>query len=48
MNKTRARQIVKFIRSQTSKRDLKDILVDRYEIGYDDASLLIMLADTNF
>ena len=48
MSKSRAKTIVKFIRSQKITKDLKDILVDRYEIGYDDARLLIMLSKTNF
>ena len=48
MSKARAKSIVKFIRAQSSTRGLKDILVDKYEIGYDDAALLIMLSETNF
>ena len=48
MSTAQARKIVKFIRKQTDLSDIEDILVDRYEIGYDEASLLLMLSKTNF
>ena len=48
MTAARVRSIVKFIRGQKTTRDLKHVLVDQYEIGYDEAALLIMLSKTNF
>jgi hypothetical protein len=51
MTQAQAKNLVKFIRSQTTEEellDLRDTLVDEYEIGYSEADLLIMLAQTDF
>lgn len=48
MSSSQAKRIVKFIREQKSTCGLKDVLVDKYEIGYDEAALLIMMSKTNF
>lgn len=48
MSQSTARKIVKFIRKQTDLTDIQDTLIDKYEIGYDEAELLLMLSKTNF
>jgi hypothetical protein len=49
MNSAKAKRIVAFIRRQPRVgRDFKDLLVDKYEIGYDEAVLLLLLAKTDW